>query len=153
MNRRDERRTIAAIAEFHRDRGTWPSPVAASGYERSLGVWLNTQRVGAARRTLDPFRIEVLDSELPGWQVTAEESWLTHAREASDFLLLHGRRPDAAAPELRERLIATWLRTMQAQDRLGALRRDRADWLDGHCPGWRTREKPVFPERKGPSRV
>jgi hypothetical protein len=153
MNRDDERRTIAAIADFHRDRGTWPSPAASSGYERALGVWLNTQRVGAARGALDPFRIEVLDAELPGWQVTAEEAWLTHAREASDFLLLHGRRPDPAAPETRERLIATWLKTMQSLDRLSALRPDRAAWLDGHCPGWRSLEKPVFPERKGPSRV
>lgn len=153
MNREDERRTIDAIADFLQDRGTWPSPAAASGYERSLGVWLNTQRVGAARGSLDPFRIEVLDAELPGWQVTAEEAWLSRAREASDFLLLHARRPDPAAPETRERLIATWLKTMQSLERLSALRRDRADWLDGHCPGWRSLEKPVFPTRKGPSRV
>lgn len=153
MNGRDERRIIAAIAEFHQERGAWPSPASISAYERSLGVWLHTQRVGAARGTLDPFRVEVLDDEIPGWQVTAEESWLAHAREASSFLLLHGRQPDTGAPEKRERLVAAWLRTMQSLERLGALRPDRATWLDEHCPGWRSTEKRVFPERKGPSRV
>ena len=40
----------------------------------------------------------------PGWQVTAEEAWLCHARDASSFLLLHGRQPEAdhAQPERRD---------------------------------------------------
>ncbi|HEX9087867.1 MAG TPA: helicase associated domain-containing protein [Arthrobacter sp.] len=153
MNLADERRTIAAIAAFRRERGTWPSPAAASVHERTLGVWLNTQRIDAGRKTIDLFRLEVLDEELPGWQVTAEDAWLASAREASSFLLLHGRQPSMAGPECGERLIATWLKTNQSAERLGMLRPDRGTWLDSHCPGWRSLEKPVFPDRKGPSLV
>lgn len=153
MSGDEERRTIAAIVEFHAASGTWPSPAALTGYERTLGIWLNTQRVGAARQTLDPFRIDVLDRELPGWQVTAEEAWLSRAREASNFLLLHGRQPSTTSVEPGERVIATWLKTNQSLDRLNSLRPDRVTWLDRHCPGWKSTRKRVFPDRKGPSLV
>lgn len=152
MNGQDERRTIAAIVDFYADRGAWPSPVSPRGYERALGIWLNSQRVDSARGAMDSFRREVLDRELPGWEVTAEESWLTRAREASDFVLLNGRQPSADGGT-GERAIALWLATNQNLDRIHVLREDRADWLDGHCPGWRVPRKPVFPERKGPSLV
>lgn len=149
----DERRIIAAVAQFHTDNGSWPSAASLSSYERSLGVWLNTQRVNDAKGDLDRFRRDVLDEMLPGWRVTAEEAWLAHAREASDFLLLHGRQPSLGAPGTGERVCAAWLVTMQSLERRGTLRPDRVQWLDGHCPGWRSTEKAVFPHRKGPSRV
>lgn len=149
----DERRMIAAVASFHAENGSWPSAASGSSYERSLGVWLNTQRVNEAKNEMDRFRRDVLDAELPGWRVTPEEAWLTHAREASNFLLMNGRQPALLGRDAGERVCAAWLRTMQSLDRSGSLRPDRARWLDSHCPGWRSTEKAVFPHRKGPSRV
>lgn len=153
MRELDERRLIAALALYQEENGCWPSPASPSSYERSLGVWLNTQRVNDAKGLMDPFRRDTLDELLPGWRVTPEEAWLNRAREASDFLLLHGRQPSLTARDAAERVCAAWLRTMQSLERKGSLRKDRAGWLDSHCPGWRSTEKAVFPHRKGPSLV
>lgn len=133
----DEKRTINDVGRFFTEHDRWPSAVAESDFERSMGVWLNKQRVDDAGGDMDQFRRAFLDHHLPGWKACAEEIWQERAREASDFVLSHARLPELEADEKTERLVAIWLTTQQALARTEILGLRRGAWLDAHCPGWR----------------
>lgn len=124
------------VSMFFTEHGRWPSAAGAGDYERSLGVWLNQQRVEASRDQMDPFRRAYLDQHLPGWQASAEDIWHDRAREASDFILANGRQPMMAAAEPGERLIGIWLSSQRALHAGGTLDFRRTAWLNAHCPGW-----------------
>lgn len=136
----NDRAAVDAVAAFHREHDRWPSAVARDAQERSLGIWLGRQRIELAKGRLDEFRKVALDAVVPGWNITAEEAWLTRARETSDFYLLHGRgpEPDSAVPG--ERHVALWVGLQRSMAKAGILRKDREQWLDGHCPCWRQPE-------------
>ncbi|WP_422759079.1 hypothetical protein [Paenarthrobacter sp. C1] len=132
----DEKKTVELVAAFFAEHGRWPSAASPSSYERGAGVWLNEQRVADSTGTMDPFRKSFLDHHLPGWRSSAEDIWQERAREASDFVLCHGRLPDMGADTKGEQLIAIWLNSQQALERTGNLPTARRLWLNGHCPGW-----------------
>jgi hypothetical protein len=132
----DEKKTIELVAGFFAEHGRWPSAASPSSYERGAGIWLNEQRVADSNGTMDPFRKSFLDQHLPGWRSSAEDIWQERAREASDFLLCHGRLPDMAADAKGEQLIAIWLNSQRALEHSGNLPTARRAWLNGHCPGW-----------------
>lgn len=137
----DERRIPPAVAAFYESTGRWPSAVTSSDYERSLGLWLNRQRVSFAAGSMDDFRRAALDHAIPGWEADPDGIWLDRAREASDFLLSHRHFPSVHALDYNERMVALWLAGQRALRTAGKLRADRLAWLDGHCPGW-TRTPP-----------
>lgn len=132
----DERRLPPAVAEFYELHGRWPAAVTDSAHERSLGLWLNRQRVDKASGTMDAFRRAALDQAIPGWASDPDGIWHERAREASDFLLSHRFIPSTASSRYNERMVAVWLLTQQALHRTGALLPDRLNWLELHCPGW-----------------
>lgn len=132
----DEKKTIKLVAEFFAEHGRWPSAASSSSYERGAGIWLNEQRVADSTGTMDPFRKAFLDQHLPGWRSSAEDIWQERAREASDFVLCHGRLPDMGADSKGEQLIAIWLNSQRALEHSGNLPTVRRAWLNGHCPGW-----------------
>lgn len=132
----DERRLVPAVAEFYERHERWPSAVTNSDHERSLGLWLNRQRVSLASGTMDAFRRAALDQYIPGWASDPDGIWLERAREASDFLLSNRIIPSIKSARYNERMVAIWLLTQQSLRRAGALRRDRLQWLELHCPGW-----------------
>lgn len=127
---------VRDVADFHADNSRWPSPVSRDGAERALGVWLNRQRVQGATGTMDEFRCAHLDAHLPGWNITAEEAWLSRARETSDFFLIENRPPAADAESPEERLIAIWVGLQRSMAGAGILTASRQVWLNEHCPGW-----------------
>lgn len=132
----DERKTIELLALFFAEHGRWPSAASSSSYERGAGIWLNEQRVADSAGTMDPFRRSFLDQHLPGWRSSAEDIWQERAREASDFVLAHGRLPDIGADAKGEQLIAIWLNSQRALERCGHMPAARRAWLKAHCPGW-----------------
>ncbi|WP_193594090.1 helicase associated domain-containing protein [Paenarthrobacter sp. YJN-5] len=132
----DEKKTVELVAVFFAEHGRWPSAASPSSYERGAGVWLNEQRVADSTGTMDPFRKSFLDHHLPGWRSSAEDIWQERAREASDFVLCHGRLPDMGADTKGEQLIAIWLNSQRALERCGNLPTARRAWLNAHCPGW-----------------
>jgi hypothetical protein len=132
----DEKKTIELVAGFFAEHGRWPSAASSSSYERGAGIWLNEQRVADSTGTMDPFRKAFLDQHLPGWRSSAEDIWQERAREASDFVLCHGRLPDMGADSKGEQLIAIWLNSQRALEHTGNLPVFRRAWLNGHCPGW-----------------
>lgn len=135
----DEKRILEHVAAFHEQQGRWPSAVSSLEFERSLGIWLNQQRVDLAAGDMDQFRRSFLDMHLPGWKISPEEAWHERAREASDFILAYGRLPKMEAESAGERIIAIWLTTQRALARTETLDFLRSTWLDAHCPGWRGR--------------
>ncbi|MCC3292841.1 helicase associated domain-containing protein [Arthrobacter sp. zg-Y1110] len=147
----DERRIPPAVAAFYETNGRWPSVVTDSDYERSLGQWLNRQRVALASKTMDDFRRAALDQAIPGWEADPDSIWLDRAREASDFLLTHRLIPSVQSSRYNERMIALWLTGQQSLLRAGRLRGDRRRWLEEHCPGWsRTPPRTLTKKTAGP---
>ncbi|MFB9714115.1 hypothetical protein [Arthrobacter methylotrophus] len=132
----DEKKTIELVAAFFAEHGRWPSAASSSSYERGAGIWLNEQRVADSNGTMDPFRKSFLDHHLPGWQSSPDDIWQERAREASDFVLCHGRLPDMGADAKGERLIAIWLSNQRALQQSGNMPFARLGWLNAHCPGW-----------------
>lgn len=127
---------VAAVAAFHREFDRWPSAVSKDDYERLLGIWLNRQRIELANGRLDEFRRAAFDAAIAGWNITADEAWMTSAREASDFFLLHGRGPDSDSEDPTEKHIGLWVKLQTARANAGILRTERSQWLAEHCPGW-----------------
>lgn len=132
----DEKKTIEGVARFFAEHGRWPSAASSSSYEHAAGVWLNLQRVADIAGTMDPFRASFLDQHLPGWRACSEDIWQERAREASDFILAHGRLPAFTAEAKGEQLIAIWLTNQRALKQGGHLPFARLAWLNAHCPGW-----------------
>lgn len=132
----DERKLVPAVAEFYERHERWPAAVTNSDHERSLGLWLNRQRVDLASGTMDAFRRAALDQYLPGWASDPDGIWHERAREASDFLLSNRYIPSVKSARYNERMVAIWLLTQQSLQRTGGLRNDRLLWLELHCPGW-----------------
>lgn len=155
----DEKKTIEGIARFFAEHGRWPSAASSSSYESAAGVWLNLQRVADTAGTIDPFRASFLDQHLPGWRACAEDIWQERAREASDFILAHGRLPSFTAEAKGEQLIAIWLSNQRALRQGNHLPFARLTWLDSHCPGWLGEPsaktirftKPMFALKRHPS--
>lgn len=132
----DEKKTIELVARFFAEHGRWPSAASASSYECAAGTWLNAQRVADSAGTMDTFRKSFLDHHLPGWRSSSEDIWQERAREASDFVLCHGRLPDMSSETRGEQLIAIWINSQRALEQSGTMPTARRAWLNGHCPGW-----------------
>lgn len=156
----DEKKTVELVARFFAENGRWPSAASASSYESAAGIWLNMQRVTDIAGTMDPFRASFLDQHLPGWRASSEDIWQERAREASDFVLAHGRLPAFGSASKGEQLISIWLSSQRAIQQSGLMPFARLEWLNAHCPGWvgnhaMTRSigfaKPVFGLKRHPS--
>ena len=131
-----DRQYVRDVSDFHTEHSRWPSPVSRDGAERFLGVWLNRQRIAMTTGTMDEFRCAYLDEFLPGWNISAEETWLERAREVSDFFLVEQRAPEPQAEDPAERLTAIWLGLQQTMFGAGIQPAAQKEWLDSHCPGW-----------------
>lgn len=145
----DERKMTTSVGAFFAANGRWPSAAASQGYERSLGVWLNQQRLDDTVAVMDSFRRDYLDQNLPGWKACAEDIWHERARESSDFILSYCRQPVMGAETKGEQLIAIWLTSQRALLRSGCLGFGRLTWLNAHCPNWQgDAGQPMFGKRR-----
>ena len=60
---------LAQLAAYREEGNDWPSHrKSGSERERTLGVWLHTQRYKRRRGELDPMKVKLLDDTVPGWQ-------------------------------------------------------------------------------------
>ena len=105
-------RTFAEDSVFHRERwvtrlgeamkfveqtGRNPDPRSEDTAERSLGRWVETQRLRVAKGILHYERHLMLIAFLPSWLIHKQDSrWLQHLGEVNDFVETHGHLPTAA---------------------------------------------------------
>jgi hypothetical protein len=62
-------RRLAELVEFRQEGHDWPRHHDyASEREHTLGVWIHAQRYKNRRGELDPVKVKLLDSAVPGWQ-------------------------------------------------------------------------------------
>lgn len=108
----------------------------ADDRERRLARWLRRQREAAADDRLDDDRRLRLDAVAPGWFDPAGARWLRAARAAAAWI---GRRgtPSKHAADPNERRLGEWLAAQRRAEASGALRPERARWLDRSMPAWR----------------
>ncbi len=129
--------TAKQVADFISTHGRYPR-VTASGEERHLGRWMETQRTNASKgeTRFTPERQSWLDEHLPDWSATARDRWTETAQEVVDFATAHNRQPNARSDDGRERRLGQWLSSQRTAARAGSLASERHTWLDEHMPGW-----------------
>jgi hypothetical protein len=60
---------LAQLEDFRHEGNDWPRHKEFdSEREHTLGVWIHTQRYKNRRGELDPVKVKLLDSAVPGWQ-------------------------------------------------------------------------------------
>jgi hypothetical protein len=60
---------LAELVDFRLEGNNWPRHHDYdSEREHTLGVWIHTQRYKRRRGELDPVKVKLLDSAVPGWQ-------------------------------------------------------------------------------------
>lgn len=69
---RDEtrwRQRFEELTQLRVDGGDWPRhQKTLNEQERVLGLWLHSQRISARQGVMDPAKVKLLDSSVPGWR-------------------------------------------------------------------------------------
>jgi len=139
-----------SVAEFYREHGRWPAMGATvPANERSIGAWLNNQRVaargGKAHGAFTDERRAYLDQVVPGWlpatrppEASNDHRWNARARELGDFMREHGRRPSMSATDKVEARLGAWAGRQRTALRMrtAAMTPEREASLDRLAPGW-----------------
>jgi hypothetical protein len=130
---------VEQLTSFRQAQSRWPSQSADTPAEKSLGVWLSTQRSKAHRGELPEWRRAVLERDAPGWDSTGSraDAWHRTADEVGEFLRIHGRLPSKRATGGEERRLGAWLHNRRQNERVGTgWTSERAAYLDQAAPGW-----------------
>ncbi|MGX5697370.1 helicase associated domain-containing protein [Agromyces soli] len=125
------------LEDFCADHRRLPVDTApADDLERRLARWLRRQREAASEDRLDDDCRRRLDAIAPGWFDPVGARWTRMARATAAWT---GRRgaPSKHAADPAERRLGEWLAAQRRAAASGALRPERADWLDRSMPSWR----------------
>lgn len=127
-------RELGAFRELH---ARWPNGNSRKISEKTLGLWLGTQRTASRKGTLSSERREYLDDVAPGWLThDRDHVWRGKVHELADFVTREGRWPRAKAALANEATLGRRLRNYQAQAASGSLVPERRAILDSLAPGW-----------------
>ncbi|HEX9089777.1 MAG TPA: helicase associated domain-containing protein [Arthrobacter sp.] len=114
--------------------GKWPSLRSTDPRVAALAGWVNNTRTAAKEGALAPDRQALLDSQVPGWNDTVEQTWQRTAREIAEFTARNGRKPSSGSGEHSERRLARWT---DDRRRGRNMTPERDAFLDDVLPGWR----------------
>ena len=124
-----------AAVRFYDENGRWPSTVEKGLNERSLGLWVGTQRTSHRKGILSVNRVATLEATA-GWMWNpADETWQQQYRSAVAFHAATGRWPRQDAADVLERPSGIWINSQRALHRKGKLSRERVAILNA-TPGW-----------------
>lgn len=115
---------------FVKARGFFPRAKAQDLAEKTLGIWLATQRYRAG--LLSPDRLDLLNSRLPGWNKSKDEAWNERLDEVCAIAARLGRIPGVTDKDAEVRRAGVWLRKY-AKSPLGD---PQVVVLNDRLPGW-----------------
>jgi len=114
--------------------GTWPTSRSRDEFVASLAFWFGNIRVAGREDTLPARHRQLLDTQVPGWNDSVEQTWERTAHEIAEFSSRTGHMPSSISPEHSERRLARW---MSDKRRGRNMTPARAALLDEVLPGWR----------------
>jgi superfamily II DNA or RNA helicase len=116
----------AAVVSFHQEHKRWPMGGSKNPDEKTLGLWITTQRTMRRRldegkpTKIDQGRVDVL-SATPGWQWDPlEDQWMGQYKASCEFFNEFGRWPSTTGASVAERDLGRWITTQRTN---GARRR------------------------------
>lgn len=124
---------VNAVKVYKEAHGTWPSTRSRDQDVYFLAKWLVGQRVAARAGQMLASRKALFDREVPGWDITVQETWEQTAKEIAAFRTKNGRMPSGVSKDNAERRLSRWLDDMR---RGRGMSPERKAHLDEVVPGW-----------------
>jgi hypothetical protein len=139
---------LEAVEAFFAAHGRFPRAKAEDADEKSVGIWLATQRQRVGN--MSPERRQVIDERLPGWCLTLagqtrDTRWEASLRALIQFHAEEGRLPIQKAVNPAEAKLAAWLATQRKN--IASISGQRSKALDDGLPSWRQSRDDIWTEQ------
>ncbi|MHB1909838.1 MAG: Helicase associated domain protein [Nitrososphaerales archaeon] len=132
---------VEALRAFYLKEKRWPSTTSKDEKEKSLGIFLSTQRKQYSNKTLPQERIEALDRISPLWRGNAGKGqeripFEEKVEALRAFYLKEKRWPSTHSKDEEEKMLGNFLRTQRNRYSNKTLPQERIEALDRISPSW-----------------
>ena len=129
------RKRFESVKLFIQTKNRLPSSSSQDRAEKSLGGWLDGQKLKKKKGLLANDKIRKLQ-DLPDWSWDFQaEQWGKTRLKVRDFIDKHGGYPSEKSPNKAEKSLAAWCRGQKVRKRLGTMPQLRIKLLE-QLPGW-----------------
>ena len=124
--------TLENIIEFHNKNNKIPLHISNNNYEKTLGLWINTQRYNYKKGIrLSNKRIEKLNAlKWWVWDKSFDTKWNTNVIKLVEFYNKNNKLPTESLINKDERKIARWIDTQRSDYKKGILSKERIEILE-----------------------